>query len=187
MQRVNCTVRLGGQVGNTVAKENVTAAEIAILLAIHGEGSVVDIQPIQMCKTPHGQERQRLAEHYGAKIVDAIFPGQFARLPVTLKEVPGLSEVEGGTEAVEDEEEDDLPPLAGSDEAILQASEPVTEAAFADDVDDAILRQAVADAKSKSELYQLAKDNDVDLKAVPDKMDDLKAAILDGVFGKADA
>lgn len=87
MQRCNCIVRLSGDVKNTVYKTNVTPAEIAILVAIHGEGSVVDIKPTHQDKTPHREERKRLKMIYGDKIVDATFPGEFANLPVSVSDL----------------------------------------------------------------------------------------------------
>ena len=87
MQRCNCTVRLSGDQNNTVPKKGVSPAEIAILVAIHGDGSITDIQPTHMDKTPHATERSRLSTIYGHHVVDRIFPGEFSPLPVSLKDL----------------------------------------------------------------------------------------------------
>lgn len=87
MQRCNVTVRLAGDVGNTVPKTNVSVAEIAVLRAIHGDESVVDVKATHNDKTPHRDERDRLSVIYGRPIVDKIFPGTFAKLPVSLREI----------------------------------------------------------------------------------------------------
>lgn len=87
MQRVNCTVRLSGDTGNTVLKSDVTVAEVAVLRSIHGNESVVDIKPVRQCKTPHREERDRLSLIYGAPRVAALFPGMIPRLPVSLDDI----------------------------------------------------------------------------------------------------
>lgn len=87
MQRCNVTVRLAGDVGNTVPKTNVTVAEIVVLRSVHGDDAVVDIKPTHNCKTPHREERDRLCIIYGRPRVDKIFPGVFAKLPVSLKDI----------------------------------------------------------------------------------------------------
>lgn len=87
MQRCSVTVRLSGDVGNTVPKTGVSVAEIVVLRAIHGEDAVVDIKATHNDKTPHREERDRLSVIYGRPIVDKIFPGTFAKLPVGLKEI----------------------------------------------------------------------------------------------------
>lgn len=98
MQRCNCTLRLSGDVGNTVSKKGISVAEIAVLRAIHGDDAVVDIQPITNDKTPHKQERARLMEIYGGHVIkdksvmELLFPGEFAQLPNTLSDI-GLGDV----------------------------------------------------------------------------------------------
>jgi hypothetical protein len=40
----NCIVRIGGDIGNTVPKHRITAAEVLVLKRLHGEDSVLDIE-----------------------------------------------------------------------------------------------------------------------------------------------
>jgi len=163
MQRVTCTVRLSGDVGNTVQKTGVSPAEIVILRDLHGgPEAVIDIQPNSMDKVPHGTERARLVDIYGQHVVDRIFPGQFSQLPVSLKDI----EI-----AVPDEDEEEDQTDAGSEDPLASL-----------DDDDKALVELVQGAKSKSDLYSIAKDNEVDLKPFEDKMDALKAGILSTLF-----
>ena len=60
MQLYDCKVRLNGSVANEVVKHEITAAEIMVLRALHGEDSVVDIKAGRMDKRSHTEERQRL-------------------------------------------------------------------------------------------------------------------------------
>ncbi len=60
MRLYDCKVLLAGSRENEVRKSDVTAAEIMILRALHGEDSVTDIRPKEMDKRSHGPERARL-------------------------------------------------------------------------------------------------------------------------------
>jgi hypothetical protein len=107
MQRVTCLVRLDGDPLNTVQKSGVSPAEIVILNDIHGGGdtaAVTNIQPNEMDKVTHSSERSRLRGIYGHHVVDRLFPGEFSRLPVTLKEI--ASPADGEIEGDESEEEE---------------------------------------------------------------------------------
>lgn len=93
MQTANVIVALGGDSGNTVPKTAVTAAEIVVLRAIHGDEAVFDIEPASDIDRPNREERQRLVETYRARdhenrlIIDSLFPGAGARVPETLDEL----------------------------------------------------------------------------------------------------
>ncbi len=171
MQRCNCSVRLAGDQLNTVFKTNVTPAEIVILRHIHGGAdSVVDIQPTRMDATPHAQERQRLAYLYKQEVVDHLFPGAFSKLPVTLKDI-----------SIEQDDVTDL------DESGEPATQDAPEGSFTSAVevlekDDLELIETVMTAKTRAELQDLAQTNEVDLSGVPERMDDMKRAIITGLF-----
>ena len=67
MQIADCLVRIGGDVGNTVPRYGVTAAELALLREIHGEDAVVEITPIGEVEDYNPvEERSRLSSVYGA-------------------------------------------------------------------------------------------------------------------------
>jgi hypothetical protein len=177
MQRCTVTVRLSGDLNNTVRKSNVSPAEIVILREIHGGvDAVVDIQPNGMDKMPHRQERDRLEVIYGGPLVEKIFPGKFAPLPVSLKDIDVDAE----------EPAADLPGAGEEAGAATQAPEPGTqEPAPQDDGltgDDEALIERVKHAKTRAELREIATDNEVDLDDVSDRMDDMRTAILTALF-----
>jgi hypothetical protein len=82
MQLANCQVALGGDTGNTVPKFGVTAAEIAVLRAIHGGDAVLDVEPLEADSgRSNPEERARLVGLYGAakdsenrSIVGSVYP-----------------------------------------------------------------------------------------------------------------
>lgn len=94
MQIANCLLSLGGDHGNQIMKFHVTAAEIATLIAIHGDESVSEIEPQGHVKRSHRDERGRLLAIYGAAktadqkpIVEGLYPGIAARVFETLAEL----------------------------------------------------------------------------------------------------
>lgn len=66
MQIVNCTVAIGGDAGMTVAKQNVTVAEVLVLRAIHGDDAVRNVEVTDEIKISSAEERERLALLYVA-------------------------------------------------------------------------------------------------------------------------
>lgn len=94
MQIANCLLSLGGDHGNQIMKFHVTAAEIAVLRAIHGEESVSEVEPMGAVKRSHRDERGRLLAIYGAAktaeqkpIVEGLYPGIAARVFEDLSEL----------------------------------------------------------------------------------------------------
>jgi hypothetical protein len=94
MQTANIMLALGGDTGNTVPKRGVTAAEIAVLRAIHGDESVFDIEPADDIDRSHKSELARLHLNYGKAVngenvshVAALFPGAASRVFDTLAEL----------------------------------------------------------------------------------------------------
>lgn len=164
MQRNTVTVRLSGELGNTVEKTGVSPAEIIILRAIHGgDDAVVNIRPTGMDKMPHIQERARLDFAYGAAVVDALFPGKLSQLPVSNSDIgveaPNPDEpAPAEAEAAEDKADDGLLP------------------------DDLELIDTINGAKTKKELHDLAKANEVELDHVPDRMDAMREHIIKELF-----
>lgn len=180
MQRVTCEVKLASdtQTVNTVIKSGVSPAEIVILLDLHGEGSVINIKPNSMDKVPHGQERERLCGIYGLHVVDRIFPGQFSKLPVTLSDIQigPAEEAEEGETAQDGDSASD----AGNDE-VADEDHSANEL----DEDDKLLLDSIDTAVSKAQLRDIAKENEVDLTGIEDKMDTLKAVIKKQLFPAA--
>lgn len=87
MQQANCHVRLAGDVGNEVFKSCITPAELLILQAIHGGGSVLKIEPRGMDKRSHADEIERLKTEYGDDNFKKVFPGFAPQLPVSFRDV----------------------------------------------------------------------------------------------------
>lgn len=94
MQTANILLSLGGDHGNQISKFGVTAAEIAVLRAIHGDESVQEVEPIGDIKRTNRQERERLAAIYGGaknaeqqRIVETMFPGVAARVFEKIEEL----------------------------------------------------------------------------------------------------
>jgi len=94
MDRANIMVALGGDMSNTVPKYDVTAAEIAVLRAIHGEGAVFDVTPTGTVARSHREEKERLRANYGRAmnrdnkpILDDLYPGAAARVHEEISEL----------------------------------------------------------------------------------------------------
>lgn len=86
MELANIMLALGGDKNNTVPKERVSPAEIAVLAAIHGSDAVHDIVPIgETEKRSFRDERERLMRAYPAKNED--------NEPIVLKVYPGVSPI----------------------------------------------------------------------------------------------
>lgn len=92
MELANVLLALGGDRNNTVPKERVTPAEIAVLAAIHGNDAVFDIEPLGETRSvSFRDERDRLIQFYPAKnednklIVLEVYPGVSPLLHTTLE------------------------------------------------------------------------------------------------------
>jgi hypothetical protein len=108
MQQYLVDVQLGGKPTHVQARKAVTIPEIAVLKAIHGQGSVTvtgkvkagaTTRSIEGDETPRTaiEERERLIHTYGSGVdVNAIFGGPLAPLPTTLRQIG----VDPGAEAV---------------------------------------------------------------------------------------
>ena len=88
MQTANVMVALGGDMGTTVPKYEITVSEIEVLRAIHGKDAVHDIEPLGTIERSDREEIARLLEIYGQAtmggpngkigIVSHLFPGAAA-------------------------------------------------------------------------------------------------------------
>jgi hypothetical protein len=92
MQTAHVLVHLAGDSGNTVPKRDVTAAEIAVLRAIHGAESVQEVAPAGDIDRPNREELSRLRQIYGKARredcpVESLFPGAAARVFEDLAEL----------------------------------------------------------------------------------------------------
>lgn len=95
MQLANAMLSLGGDGGNQVPKFRVTAAEVAVLRAIHGDDAVTDIEILdEESKASNREELARLHEIYGnardgenRSVVATMFPGAAARVFASFDEL----------------------------------------------------------------------------------------------------
>jgi hypothetical protein len=101
MKIANIMLAIGGGRDNTIPKYNVTAGEIAVLRAIHGEDAVFDVEPLAADalnedgkSRTNRQELGRLKAIYGkaqdssgAALVEGLYPGAAARVFETVDEL----------------------------------------------------------------------------------------------------
>ena len=94
MKLANIMLAIGGGRDNTFPKYDITAGEIAVLRAIHGEDAVFDVEPTDAdalnendAPRTNRQELARLKAVYGGaqdgnggRIVEALYPGAAARV-----------------------------------------------------------------------------------------------------------
>lgn len=82
MELANCIVALGGDTQNTVPKFSVTPAEVALLLAIHGDQAVSEIEVTGTVERRNTEEADRLLQHYPARdesgnlLLQVVYPGR---------------------------------------------------------------------------------------------------------------
>ena len=86
MQMYKASVRPGGQITHEVPRDVLSAPEVVLLRAIHGDDAVVHLSRTKKQQCNEQEERERLTGVYGAKAVTAAFGNTHgARLPT---EVP---------------------------------------------------------------------------------------------------
>lgn len=79
MSMCTCMVVVGGDLRSQVFRgphKPVSWPEIEVLKFTHGKGSVKDITVISERESSIPQEKQRLAEKYGGKTIEQIYPGK---------------------------------------------------------------------------------------------------------------
>lgn len=98
MELANVMVALGGERDNTVPKYRVTPPEIAVLVAIHGDDAVHDIEPLEEEITISTREimtdllaRYPALDDSGNPVVRNVYPGVSPVLHQTLADL-GLPE-----------------------------------------------------------------------------------------------
>jgi len=82
--RVN--VALNGELGSINQKLGVTVPEIAVLIYVHGIGSVTEIAMYSKEDFDSDDERNRLSSIYGPEKVSAIY-GTYGDLPTDIKQL----------------------------------------------------------------------------------------------------
>lgn len=98
MQRVDCSVRIGGDRNHTTKKRGITVAEVEVLRFLHGENAVENIKPIRMTKDQAKDVIDEMKRKYRVKfpgpnssgavnVVDVVYPGPRPNLPTNLKDI----------------------------------------------------------------------------------------------------
>lgn len=88
MELYDAKVRLNGKIQNEVPKTSITAAELLVLRAIHGDDAVVDLKIAGDEPKSHDDERDRLGRLYGDKVVRELFGASHQELP---RRLPGFA------------------------------------------------------------------------------------------------
>lgn len=87
MEYANTEIRIAGSLENTVIKE-VSAPEIAVLRAIHGDDALVNTVKSRVNGDVDGRsERERLTKIYGGEVLKKLFPGALSVIPSKLADV----------------------------------------------------------------------------------------------------
>lgn len=136
MQRCKATIRLAGDMRNTVVKTGVSPAEVMVLQNIHGLDSVVDIRVTgndQGHPQRHHGELAKLRKQYREKAVAAVFPGAKPALPETFDEA-GINTT--GADEFEDEPDRNPVKKAAKKRGRKKAEDTGPEAVTADDLPD---------------------------------------------------
>lgn len=103
MDYVNLQVAIGGDHGNTVPKFAVPVSELPVLLAVHGEDSLFDLEVVEAPEDQEelssAEELKRLHQIYGAvtdgegvSILRQVYPGVGAKI---VEELDALALPEG--------------------------------------------------------------------------------------------
>lgn len=104
MEVYTATVRLAGDMQNTVPKSGLTAAEVVVLRHLHGQDAVVDLVKTGERRVNERRERARLDAFYPAGRIKEVFgvPGSFPLPQVA----PAIMASDEGVD-LPDEDDDD--------------------------------------------------------------------------------
>lgn len=73
MKLYKCKVRIHGEVKDEVRKKDVTGAEIRVLRKLHGDDAVLEVTETGKIVRTEQDERDRLSQAYGEKVVAELF------------------------------------------------------------------------------------------------------------------
>lgn len=86
-------LRLAGSVQNEVPKKDMSAAEVILLRHLHGDDAVVISKHEGDRRRSSNDERDRLIDLYGEKIVTEIFGPYFRELPPEVEDIEEQEEI----------------------------------------------------------------------------------------------
>lgn len=125
-----CRVNLSGQNCHIVVYDQhnpVSWPEVQVLMALHGEENVMDVQPVAIGEVWLNQEKERLLGQYG-RIVEQCFPGRAFRMELMMtgdENLPSYVEGQVSTKVQPDGNGDDPDDDDGEDETAKPAAAPV--------------------------------------------------------------
>lgn len=98
MKLHSCKVRLNGNVNDEVRKIGVTTAEVRVLKEMHGDEAVLEVVMTGRTARSEAEERSRLEQHYGEKVVTKLFGVPVEKIeedePATIADEPDDAETE---------------------------------------------------------------------------------------------
>lgn len=94
MKIYNCRVRLAGLVHHEVPKFGITEKEVIVLRTVHGTDAVNGIKNAGEAKRTDEVEYQRLADFYGAELVQNIFKISLGDLSIDDSDIDDEDDVE---------------------------------------------------------------------------------------------
>jgi hypothetical protein len=128
-----CRINLSGQNCHTVVYDQfnpVTWPEVQVLMQLHGEENVMDIVPVSIGECWVGQEKQRLVQIYGPRVVEACFPGRNFRmellmtgdeqLPTYVEGGPSSTKVHPPTNGDDEDDDDETAKVMPSTSAVMK-------------------------------------------------------------------
>lgn len=89
MQKVNCVVAVGGDIGNKIQKLDITVAEVALLRVVHGEGAVTEVYSVGESDESDRQVYEALKNAYPkyAFVAERLWMDGGGRLPGKIGEL----------------------------------------------------------------------------------------------------
>jgi hypothetical protein len=112
----NCSVNLGGPILHLVPKSQITAAEMLILIHLHGDDCLRMVEELGSVKTPHLKIYDELMEKYHPDVVKAVLGARVRgmKLQNEIDMVALLGGEPGDDYELEAEDDEDDGPTAAS-------------------------------------------------------------------------
>ena len=106
-----CRINLSGQNCHIFHYDKfnpLTWPEVQVLMQLHGEENVMDVMPISIGEVSPSQEKERLRQIYGFRVVETCFPGRAFRMELMMTGDESLPVyVEGQAPKMNGDDEDD--------------------------------------------------------------------------------
>lgn len=93
IQYCTCKINVAGQNCHIIHYDQfnpLTWPEVQVVMALHGEENVMNIVPVSIGECWPGQEKERLIQIYGRRVVESCFPGRNFRMELMMTGDEGL-------------------------------------------------------------------------------------------------